>query len=143
MIRKFKAEDIDQVMQIWLGGNIEAHSFIEEEYWISNFFDVREKLLKAEIYVYKQDEQIVGFVGMQGNYLAGIFVDKMARSNGIGTKLLDYVKEFYSNFSLNVYKMNKRAVNFYLREGLKMIAEEFDEETNNAEYLMAWNIDEY
>lgn len=33
MIRPFKLEDLDTVMQIWLGTNISAHPFIAASYW--------------------------------------------------------------------------------------------------------------
>lgn len=143
MIRNFKIEDINQVMKIWLDSNIDAHSFIKREYWIFNAPDVREQLLHAEIYVYEQESKIVGFVGMQDNYLAGIFVDKDIRSNGIGKQLLEYIKGVCQEFTLRVYKENKGAVNFYEREGLTTIMEEVDKATNNIELLMQWKADDF
>lgn len=143
MIRNFQMEDIDQVMKIWLDSNIDAHSFIKREYWISNAPDVKKQLLHAEIYVYEQESKIVGFVGMQDNYLAGIFVDKDARSNGIGKQLLEYIKSIRQEFTLRVYKENKGAVNFYEREGLTTILEEMDKATNNIELVMQWKADDY
>ena len=44
MIRKFKPADTDQVMQIWLQGNRDAHSFVSEQYWQLNFKVVRREL---------------------------------------------------------------------------------------------------
>ena len=55
------------------------------------------------------------------DYLAGIFVDKKCRSMGIGKGLLDCIKKNYPVFSLNVYQKNRRAVDFYLREGLVVL----------------------
>lgn len=72
--------------------------------------------MQAEIYVYEQESKISGFVGMQDNYLAGIFVDKNIRSNGIGKQLLEYIKDIRQEFTLRVYKENKGAVDFYERE---------------------------
>lgn len=37
MIRRFQKLDAKQVMQIWLSGNEDAHSFIAKDYWHSNF----------------------------------------------------------------------------------------------------------
>lgn len=136
-------EDINQVMKIWLDSNIDAHSFIKREYWISNAPDVKKQLLHAEIYVYEQESKIVGFVGMQDNYLAGIFVDKDARSNGIGKQLLEYIKGIRQEFTLRVYKENKGAVNFYEREGLTTILDEMDKATNNIELVMQWKADDF
>lgn len=143
MIRKFQMEDINQVMKIWLDSNIDAHYFIKQEYWISNAPDVKKQLMNAEIYVYEQESKIVGFVGMQDNYLAGIFVDKDIRSNGIGKQILKYIKGIRQEFTLRVYKENKGAVNFYEREGLTTITEEMDEATNNIELLMQWKADDF
>ena len=137
MIRKYQKEDIRSIMQIWLQGNIEAHSFVEKEYWVRNYSMVESQISQAEVFVYEEKGKIKGFIGITNNYIAGIFVDKKYQSMGIGKKLLDYVKKYHSNLSLSVYKENKRAVNFYKREQFKIISEE-KEETGNIEYTMEW-----
>ena len=75
-------------MQLWLEGESEAHDFVPADYWTSNAPMVRELLLQAELIVYERDGRIQGFAGMQGDYLAGLFVDKSCRSTGIGRQLL-------------------------------------------------------
>ena len=37
MIRQFVPEDLDEVMQIWLKTNQEAHNFISPDYWSSHY----------------------------------------------------------------------------------------------------------
>lgn len=138
MIRKFQPDDTKRVMDIWLNSNIEAHSFVPKDYWISNYSFVQDQLIQANIYIYEQDNIIKGFVGMTDNYMAGIFVDKNFRSMGIGKMLIDYIKEIYPSFYLNVYKENRRAVDFYKREGLNIISEETDIDTQSQEYTMEW-----
>lgn len=138
MIRKFQPDDTKRVMDIWLNSNIEAHSFVPKDYWISNYSFVQDQLIQANIYIYEQDSVIKGFVGMTDNYMAGIFVDKNFRSMGIGKMLIDYIKEIYPSFYLNVYKENRRAVDFYKREGLNIISEETDIDTQSQEYTMEW-----
>lgn len=139
MIRKLEKKDTEQVMQIWLEGNMEAHYFVPEDYWSSQYQSVQEQLLQADVYVYEKEGKIKGFVGMVDGYLAGIFVDKRCRSMGVGKKLLEYIKRICPVFSLNVYVQNKRAVDFYLREGLLITSKGVDEETAEAEYTMVWN----
>lgn len=34
MIRNAKETDIDEIMDIWLNSNIDAHSFVPKEYWV-------------------------------------------------------------------------------------------------------------
>lgn len=139
MIRKFEAKDMGYVMQIWLEANIQTHDFIPKNYWVSQYPSVQKQLLQADIFVYEQDRVIRGFVGIQKDYLAGIFVDENYRSMGIGKALLDYVKKIYPVFTLDVYQKNQRAVDFYIREGLSVVSEGTDENTAEAEYTMRWN----
>lgn len=86
MIRQYIDGDIDTVMQIWLNTNIQAHSFISPDYWQSNFDTVKGMLPHAEIYVYEDDriKQIDGFIGLNDNYIEGVFVKEAAQSKGIG-----------------------------------------------------------
>lgn len=141
MIRSFKSDDIEHVFSIWLNGNIQAHNFIPVGYWKANAPMVREQLLSAEIYVYETDENILGFVGIQGDYLAGIFVKESSRSMGVGRQLLNYVKKIHPALSLNVYQKNSRAVEFYKREGFSVVSEGIDEGTGEADYTMTYTAD--
>lgn len=112
MIRKFKEDDLNTVMQIWFDTNIKAHHFISRQYWIDNYEMVKDILPKKEIYVYEDDNtnQINGFIGLMDNYIAGIFVNKNNQSRGIGKQLLDYVKEIKETLNLSVYQKNIRAI---------------------------------
>ena len=138
MIRKFQITDTEQVMEIWLTGNIDAHPFIPKEYWLSNFDMVREQLLQAEVYVFENEGSIQGFIGIQEDYIAGVFVKEEVRSAGIGKRLLDYIKENHSALTLNVYQKNRRAVEFYQREGFYILSEGLDEETKETDCTMFW-----
>ena len=142
MIRKMKSTDLDKVMDIWLFSNIQAHDFISEEYWRSNWQQVRSMLPEAEVYVYEKDDDIRGFIGMRENYIAGIFVDEKFHSCGIGGELLDYAKSVKKELSLSVYKKNQAAVRFYLRNGFEISSEAEDEATGEIEMLMRWKNDE-
>lgn len=126
-------------MSIWLNSNIEAHDFVQREYWIANIEFVRQSLPNAEIYIYEDNDSIEGFLGVIDEYIAGIFVNKRYRSLGIGKKLLDNVKIDKNQLSLSVYEKNKRAINFYRREGFSVEAQQFDKDTNESELLMTWN----
>ena len=138
MIRVFEEKDLNKVAEIWLDTNIKAHHFIPAEYWQSNFEAVKKMFLQAEIYVYEEADSIQGFIGLDNNYIAGIFVCSAVQSKGIGKQLLDYVKTVKSELSLNVYKKNTRAVQFYQRENFSVLRESVDENTNEAEYFMTW-----
>lgn len=138
MIRKFEKNDIDGVMQIWLNGNLDAHSFISDEYWKSNYNLVQEQIQQADIFVYEDKGRIYGFIGIVEGYIAGIFVDKDYRNHSIGKMLIEYVKQYYDVLTLNVYRKNERAVSFYHRQGFSTVSESIDCDTNEVEYKMKW-----
>ncbi|WP_285959231.1 N-acetyltransferase [Thomasclavelia spiroformis] len=141
MIRKFKEDDLNTVMQIWFDTNIKTHHFISRQYWIDNYEMVKDILPKKEIYVYEDDNtnQINGFIGLMDNYIAGIFVNKNNQSRGIGKQLLDYVKEIKETLNLSVYQKNIRAISFYQREQFVIQSEHIDNDNNEKEFIMTWN----
>lgn len=140
MIRKMEEKDIPDVLQIWLETNIRAHNFIEKEYWTGNYEMVKQILPEAEVYVYEDEKngQIAGFIGINNQYVEGLFVKESAQSRGIGKQLLDHAKSRKTELRLGVYQKNVRAVRFYLRENFLIQAEQMDEDTNEKEYIMGW-----
>ena len=74
MIRELQKADINKVADIWLDTNIKAHSFIPAQYWKDNFELVKEMLLQSEVYIYEDNREIQGFIGLNGEYVEGIFV---------------------------------------------------------------------
>lgn len=140
MIRKLTGADIDETAIIWLETNRKAHDFISIEYWQSNFDMVKEMLLQAELYVYESEGSIQGFIGLNDEYIAGLFVSEQAQSHGIGKCLLNFVKDQKRKLSLSVYQKNIRAIRFYQREGFVIQCEKIDEHTDEKEYVMTWEI---
>lgn len=138
MIRKFTKNDLEPVMKIWLETNMEAHSFISQEYWRDNYAKVKEILPEAEIYVWEEKKQLLGFIGLMKNYIAGIFTLKAHQSQGIGKQLMDYVKKRYPALTLTVYQKNPRAIAFYQRENFIIQAESIDNHTKEKEFIMTW-----
>ncbi len=136
MIRRFRNEDADSVMHVWLDANMQAHSFIPQEFWKSNFEYAKEQILKAETYVYEKDGAVLGFIGLNGSYIEGLFVRKEYRTLGIGTALLDFVKEKKSSLLLHVYCQNTGAVDFYIKNSFSVKEKLSDAPAD--EYVMLW-----
>lgn len=138
MIRTFEEKDLSSVMQLWLETNLQAHGFIPAAYWKENLPLVQEALPRAEVYVYEAEGKIKGFLGITGEYIAGIFVDSTAQSKGIGKQLLDHAKKCKTHLTLQVYQKNERAAALYRREGFSIQQEAVEETTGETEFLMAW-----
>ena len=112
MIRKLQEADINRVATIWFAVNITAHNFISAQYWMDHFEIVQEMFPQAEVYVYEEGASIQGFIGLQEDYIAGIFVSGEAQSSGIGRRLIHFAKGIRSQLRLDVYQKNTRAVRF-------------------------------
>ena len=138
MIRELQKADINKVADIWLDTNVTSHYFISSQYWQNNFELVKELLLQATVYVYEKNQEIQGFVGLNDEYIEGIFVSNEMRSYGIGKALLNYAKNKRNKLFLNVYQKNVRAIAFYQREGFEIQNSGFDEAIKEKEYVMAW-----
>ena len=138
VIRRMEARDLEAVASIWLASNLEAHSFIPAEYWRGNYETVKAALAQAEMYVYEDAAGVLGFVGLSGDYVEGIFVASHARSHGIGRQLLDHVKATHRCLELNVYAKNRRAVEFYQREGFELKGSGVDPHTREEDFLFFW-----
>ena len=138
MIREFQRDDINKVADIWLNTNIKAHYFISAQYWKSNFELVKKLLLQATVYVYEDNNEIQGFIGLNDEYVEGIFISEEMQSQGIGKILLNYAKNRRSKLLLNVYQKNIRTISFYQREGFAIQHSGLDEATGEKDYVMAW-----
>ena len=138
MIRKLLNGDIDRVTDIWLKTNLKAHYFIINQYWKSNYELVKEMMSQSEVYVFEADKMIQGFIGLNAEYIEGIFVFEEMQSCGLGKLLLDYIKDKKVRLQLNVYQKKTRAISFYQREGFIIQCEDLDEATGEKEYTMIW-----
>ena len=138
MIRELRKVDINKVAEIWLDTNIKTHYFISAQYWKSNFELVKELLLQATVYVYEDKQEIQGFIGLNDEYVEGIFVSGEMQSQGIGKILLNYAKDKRNKLHLNVYQKNARAISFYKREGFEIQHSGLDEATGEKDYVMTW-----
>ena len=137
-IRKANIEDINRVMDIWLQANLEAHNFVDPSYWKDNFAVVKQEIQSADVFVVEVKNEIVGFAGLKEDYLAGIFFDQKVRHQGLGTELLNYLKQRYPQLILDVYQKNLAAINFYRKNGFKIIQEKEYQNQNLNEYQMMW-----
>lgn len=143
MIRKFRGEDTIRVMTIWTKGNFKAHDFIEKDYWLLNFNRVKDEyLMKSETYVYIKNDEIKGFISvLDKGYIGAIFVSLDSQRQGIGRKLINYVKDKYDKLTLNVYEKNIDAILFYVALGFVNTKIQVDEDTGEKEYVMEWKKD--
>ena len=137
-LNSFSDRDLEQLAQIWLNGNLQAHSFIPAQYWENQFVNIKKMLPEANIFVYRNNETIIGFLGELDGYIAGLFVDMNYRNQGVGSRLINYLKQINDKLTLSVYVDNINAVNFYENKDFIIDSVGMDTETESNEYHMIW-----
>lgn len=138
VIRSMQNGDLDQVMTIWYRGNLQAHPFVDPQYWRDHQKLVRQQISQAQVLVAVVDQDVVAFAGMVNDYLAGIFVDQSFQHRGIGQQLINVLKSRYQELLLDVYQANRQAVTFYRQCGFQVFDAGYDPDTKAADYRMHW-----
>ncbi|HPF08026.1 MAG TPA: GNAT family N-acetyltransferase [Spirochaetota bacterium] len=139
MIRKFKKTDMDSVLDIWLEASIKTHDFIDREFWESNVPAMRDLYLpSAEIYVNNDHGKVNGFIALNGDSVAALFVSPESQGRGIGSRLLNWAKELRGTIELFVYKENVKSFEFYRKHLFAAEGEHVDGRTGRVQILMRW-----
>lgn len=142
MIRELKIEETNRIMRIWKESTIKAHKFIPESYWLKNYSLVKETYIPmAKTFVYIEKEKIKGFISIiNDEFIGAIFVDINYQGQGVGTALIDFVKNKYNKLNLAVYKENKKIVEFYKKTGFIIQRQQVNKDTDKVEFIMSWSI---
>jgi putative acetyltransferase len=132
MIRKHTNLDLSDIMTVWVKSSSLAHPFLDESFVAQVKNDMREKYIPgSETWVYEENGDIVGFIGMQGNEIGGLFVLPDNHSQGIGGKLVDFIGKQHRELEVEVFKENRIGRAFYDKYGFKPFSEEFHEPSNS------------
>ena len=138
-IRQPLPTEVEEIIRIWLDGNMQAHPFIQPDYWLNHVGYMREALPQAEVYIYEQGGNIAGFIGLEGSHIAGLFIDKHHQSQGIGTSLIEFIKQKHLSLTLTVYRKNEKTLQFYQKHNFVAVEERIDTNNNEVELLMRWD----
>lgn len=135
MIREFRDSDLLEVMDIWLSGNSEAHSFIPLSFFEERFEETASAICDAEVYVF-DDGEVRGFIGLDKSYVAGLFVRGNSRGMGIGRHLISHAVSLKGSLSVHVFSKNEGAMRFYLKNGFLPVSSSENEDTGESEVLL-------
>ena len=86
------------------------------------------------LYVY-DDGVVKGFIKIEGNYIARLFVEPVLQNASIGSQLLEYAVREHGADHLWALEKNTRAIRFYERHGFIATGEKKPED-GTTEYLL-------
>ncbi|MCP3925233.1 MAG: GNAT family N-acetyltransferase [Desulfobacterales bacterium] len=132
MIRKYKEQDLEQIINVWYQSSTLAHPFLNSGIMEKVKSDIINVYIpNAKTWVYEIDNSIVGFISMLDNEIGGLFVLPNNHSTGIGTKLVDFIKKERSDLEVEVFDKNIIGRAFYYKYGFKRIKKYNHKESGN------------
>jgi putative acetyltransferase len=121
-ITEIAAEDLPRVVAVWEASVRATHHFLTEAdiQYIKSL--VADDLAQVEtlLAVRDGDGQVVGFIGVEGDEVAALFIHPDWRGRGIGRRLFTYAVETLGATSVDVNEQNDQAVGFYRRMGCEV-----------------------
>lgn len=95
---------------------------------------VARKIADAEVTLAEERRGVAGFMVLEEDYIACLYLQPWARGKGTGRALLEHAKAARpGGFTLWTFQANIGARRFYAREGL--VARQFTDGADNAEKL--------
>jgi putative acetyltransferase len=130
MIREYRSDDCDAVLEVWAAASAVAHPFLTaaflatERHNIANLY-----LLVAETWVWEASGRVAGFIALVGNEVGGLFVHPALHRRGIGRALMDHARGLYGELEVEVFKDNALGRAFYKEYGFVELREAVHEDT--------------
>ncbi len=139
MIRKYRNEDIEALLDVWFLASSLAHPFLTDEFMEQERANIRDRWIpQAETWVYEHEGEVIGFISLIGNEVGGLFLTPNRHGQGFGRALMDHAKGIHNELEVEVFKENGIGRQFYDRQGFVTVKEIVDEETGNRLIRLRW-----
>lgn len=122
MIRGYRVEDCDDVLDVWAAASALAHPFLGDRFLQQERQQIRDvHLPQAETWVWEADHHVAGFISLLGNEVGAIFVDPRFHRCGIGRTLMDHARSLRRGLEVEVFSDNQIGRAFYSSYGFELM----------------------
>ena len=142
IIRKYKDEDLKDVLSSWESASKNAHPFLTEEFLAQERYNIPNVYLPiAETWVIEQESLVIGFIALLDNEIGAIFVKSEFHGTGAGRALMDKAKTLRNGLEVEVFKDNSIGRKFYSSCGFETMKEMIHEQTGNIILRMKFTVE--
>lgn len=132
-IQKLSSQDYDEVIKIWEISVRATHLFLSQDD-IAFYKPIILKYTLPDIELYgiitdktKQNQKILGFMGVSSDKVEMLFLNPTYRKKGLGRQLLEFALQRLKIYKIDVNEENPDALAFYLHMGYQIkFRDEFD-----------------
>ena len=113
-------DDFDELIEVWESSVRATHDFLNENDILSLKPLIRNEYFQAvAIFCVRQNDKIVGFMGLSDDKIEMLFIRPENRGQGIGKKLIELAVNEKNIEKVDVNEQNPQAVGFYEHMGFK------------------------
>lgn len=115
--------DYGTILNLWEQSVNETHKFLKQEDKESIKKEVYSYLDKTNLLMWYREKELIGFSGHSNKHLEMLFLYPNKMHQGYGTKIIKILINNFKITSVDVNKQNLQALNFYMKNGFKIISE--------------------
>ena len=133
MIREYRPEDLEPMLEVWDAANAVAHPFLSEEFVAQVRRDIPALYLpNAVTFIWERKARVAGFIALIGNEIGALFVDPSLHRSGIGAALTDHARTLHDSLEVEVFEQNRVGRAFYAKYGFVQMHQSTHEPTGAA-----------
>ena len=127
MIREYKPDDLDVLLEIWYEAARIAHPFWTDDLFVKERKAISEDhLATAETWVFEEGDRVVRFIALLSSEVGGIFVAPKWQGRGVGRALMDHARLGRDRLELDVFEANEVGRAFYDAYGFRVAGSRSD-----------------
>ncbi len=140
-IRKMNTSEAYDVLDLWMRSFTQGHPFIEDNFWEKYYSSAKDLYInEKDTYVYTYNDKVVGFISVAvDGTIRGIYVDPEYHNRRIGTKLAKFVQNMYMGLNMEIYKKNRKALDYATYLGFIIVSAYVKEENEEICYRLSWS----
>ncbi|KSU61792.1 GNAT family acetyltransferase [[Bacillus] enclensis] len=140
VIVPYQPEYAEKTVRMWRDSKCEAigqpeiHSFENHVYFLNQLLPEN-----FQVKIAIEDEEVAGMIAYNGTEINQLYIHGDYQGKGLGRRLLDIAKEQSSGrLTLYTFEVNKKAQQFYEKNGFRIIGRGHENEENLPDMLYEW-----
>ncbi|MGE9516234.1 MAG: GNAT family N-acetyltransferase [Solitalea-like symbiont of Tyrophagus putrescentiae] len=111
------------IVDLWEQSVNETHKFLKQEDKESIKKEICTYLDKTNLLMWYKQNELIGFSGHLNKHIEMLFLYPNKFNQGYGTEIIKILINNFKIISVDVNKQNLQALNFYIKNGFKIISE--------------------
>ena len=122
--RQSSTKDLDRLYEIWHASVVATHDFVSQSDLSDICVKVKNDYLpnRSLLVAVDSQDQLVGFMGMNGHEIESLFIDLTCRGRGLGRAFIEEASAQSPHLEVGVNAQNSQAVAFYEAVGFTAYA---------------------